>query len=251
MKKLFLLFALCLLPFAFAQAVDFPTGSGPGIMSQFGQIQNVQSYSSNPFYGPNSPYNQRLPVPVYVQGTELNAAECQSVLSSLVAQQCAMKNNCANAKVGDIRPGIMVMLSGLSGHNYVSACSGYLDGAFNDYVAQHSVMQGGAAFPTAANPGDNAPAPEFKIDNPYQIKSKGPWLDGIIERTGELGKLQAQNAEDYNLKPTQMPTTIADVSFSDRMANAAAGYEQWAPVYKQVCDSAGKNCHQACVKNCA
>ena len=104
-----MLCALCFAPFA-AQAVDFPS---PGLLSNYGQIQNVQSYSSNPFNHPDSPYNQRMPVPVYVQGTELTAADCKPVVAGLVAQQCAMMNNCAGKRVSDIRPAIMVQLSNI------------------------------------------------------------------------------------------------------------------------------------------
>ena len=30
------------------------------LFSKYGQIQNVQNYSSNPFWDPSSPYNQRV-----------------------------------------------------------------------------------------------------------------------------------------------------------------------------------------------
>ena len=79
--------------------------------SQYGQIQNVQSYSSNPFWTPGSPYNQRMPQAVYVDGPEINAGDCQRVVSSLVANVCTTINNCSGAQLSDIRPTLMLQLS--------------------------------------------------------------------------------------------------------------------------------------------
>lgn len=233
MKNKHLLFALCSLPFAsMVRAADFPSASNPQPLSKYGNIPNVQNYSSNPFWSPDSPYNQRMPVPVYVQGAELNTAECRSVAAQVVAYQCSINDNCNGKKVSDIKPGAMVLLSQMQGHNYVSACGGYIDAAFNDYVAQYGVIQGGAGFPNAVIPGSNPQPNDFKIENPYKIQlpydQNGEWYREQLEREAELGRLQNQNGGgNVRLAHADMPTTIADLSFTERMANAAAGYEQW------------------------
>lgn len=112
------------------------TTAATSLFSDYGQIQNVQYYSSNPFWSPNSPYNQRMPQPVYVQGTDLNTEDCVRVVSSLVSVQCMVRDNCKDTELSEIRPEIMIQLSKLPGNNYVSACAGYLDGVFDSYVAQ-------------------------------------------------------------------------------------------------------------------
>lgn len=240
MKKQPLFFAAAsVLVASGAMAVDFPQP-----MSKYGNIQNVQNYSSNPFWSPNAPYNQRMPVPVYAQGAELTAAECQQVVSQVIAVQCGLRNNCGGMQMSDIRPAIMVQLSQMTEHNYVSACSGFVDTAFNEYKTQHAVATGHANFPTALVPGSNTNqgAPTVNIQNPYAVQTP-QWLGDIVERSGELAKMQAQNAEPVELQPTAMPTTYADVSFSERMANEKAGYEDWQ------CDpKTGRGCAYQTIK---
>ena len=104
----------------------FSAPAAVSLFSDYGQIQNVQHYSSNPFWSPTAPYNQRLPQPVYATGADLNADDCIRVVQSLVSVQCMARDNCKNTDVSDIRPTIMVQLSNLPGANYVSACSGYI-----------------------------------------------------------------------------------------------------------------------------
>ena len=124
------------------------------LFSDYGQIQNVQYYSTNPFWTPNSPYNQRLPQPIYVQGTDLNTDDCMKVVLSLVSVQCMAREDCKNTQLSEIRPTIMVQLSQLPGNNYVSACAGYLDWAFDTYTKQHdnTVSNRPVAFPDATIP---------------------------------------------------------------------------------------------------
>lgn len=146
--------------FAFAFFCGFFAFNAPAavsLFSDYGQIQNVQKYSSNPFWNPNSPYNQRtIPQPVYVQGTDLNTEDCINVVQSLVSVQCMVRDNCKDTTLADIRPEIMIQLSRLPGNNYVSACAGYLDGVFDSYVKQFSdsVPNHPVAFPepTVPNP---------------------------------------------------------------------------------------------------
>ena len=103
-------------------ATTFPTPTTP--FSQYGQIQNVQNYSSNPFWDPSSPYNQRMPVPVYVTGTDIDTADCTTVVGALVASFCATRNNCVGMDINDARPTITVQLASLPNHNYVTPCAG-------------------------------------------------------------------------------------------------------------------------------
>ncbi|GHS98396.1 hypothetical protein FACS189421_06930 [Bacteroidia bacterium] len=213
---------------AFAQQASggAPIGGSPGFLSNYGQIQNVQSYSSNPWYSPDSPYNQRFPVPIYAQGTELTAAECRSMAAQVVAQQCSMNNNCAGMRLMDIRPAIVVAMSNIDGHNYISSCGGFIDAAFNDYMAVAANFAPAAAgFPPAQ--GGASGGNQFEVDNPYQI-THPQWYQEIGERMGERIGLQKQNADSYKLVATQMPGTISDASFETRMQNTASGLAPYA-----------------------
>ncbi len=235
MKKIRVsLFALGALHTAFcaqnALAVDFP-------LSKYGQIQNVQSYSSNPFYNSNSPYNQRFPKPIYAQGTELNAGECRTVADDLVAQQCAQRNNCMGLSYSDVRPAIIIQMSSMSGHNYVTACSGYIQSAFEDYMKNNSTA--GTGFPTdfpVADVPTEKPSSELVLNNPYALKDPD-WQTNRNARQKEMRDLQRENgSDDVALEATKFPTTYADLSFTQRMENDKAGYEPWkdSSAYKPI-----------------
>jgi len=220
---------------AHAAVSSLNTESSVRPISQYGLIQNVQDYSTNPFWTKNSPYNQKFPTAVYVDGPELNTAECQSTVGALVLAYCSQNNNCIGMQLSDIRPIIMLQLSRLPGHNYASACSGYIDSEFDEYVAQYSIAipTGTVAFPigTAENP--NYDVPEFKLENPYEIKdgtwNGEEWKKEKKERKKELKELQSINgAGTERLARADFPTTFADLSFSDQVAIKAAGYEPYA-----------------------
>lgn len=204
----------------------FVAHAATSLFSDYGQIQNVQNYSSNPFWTPNAPYNQRLPQPVYVQGADLNTEDCMRAVQSLVSVQCMARNNCRNTTLNEIRPTIMVQLSNLPGNNYVSACSGYIDGVFESYVAQYGNGVSGRAvsFPTGtvANPTVNADT-GLQLKNPYkQTVSKKQ--AAINERAEELQRLQEQNGSgSESLSSSAFPTTYADFSFSQRVENTREG----------------------------
>ena len=221
-----------LLSFVLAGFYTFSGNATPSVFSNYGQIQNVQNYSTNPFWTPSSPYNQRLPQPVYVQGADLTADDCFKVVQSLVSVQCMARDNCKETSLSDIRPAIMVQLSNLPGANYVSACSGYIDGVYASYVSQfgNNAPNRQVAFPTATvpNPNLNNNNTGPVIQNPYEIKTP-KWQQEINERTQELKELQEQNSADSGqLSVTAFPETYADLSFTERMANATAGYEPFA-----------------------
>ena len=216
----------------------FVATAATSLFSDYGQIQNVQNYSSNPFWSPNSPYNQ-LPQPVYVQGADLNTDDCVKVVQPLVAVQCAARDNCKNTTLADIRPVIMVQLSNLPGHNYVSACSGFIDGIFDSYVAQYgnSIPNRQIAFPDATVPNPtvnnvpmptaNAPSPTPQIQNPYK-QTTPQWQQEMDERSRELEELQRQNSAGNNqLSATAFPTTYDDLSFSEKMGLLQDSYEPY------------------------
>ena len=201
--------------------------SATSLFSDYGQIQNVQNYSTNPFWTPNSPYNQKMPQPVYVQGTAISNDECVKVLQSAVAMQCMARDNCKNTSLADIRPAVVVQLSNLPNKAYSTACIGYLDTVYESYVAQYgnNAPTGRVNFPNATTPNpslnnNNAPI----IPNPYEIKTP-KWQQEINERSQELQRLQSQtNSVNTGLTATAFPTTYADLSFTERMANETEGY---------------------------
>lgn len=203
-------------------------------ISQYGVIQNVQNYSTNPYWQYNSPYNLNFPQPVYVTGPEMNTAECQSAVSALVSTYCYSNNNCRDMRISDIRPVIMLQLSRLPGHNYASNCSGYIDSEFESFVEQHStaIPTGTTAFPGATESNPYYDAPEFELENPYR-KQDGTWQGDEWqkekkERKQELKDLQAQNgAGSERIAKADFPTTFADLSFTERMEVQQAGYEPY------------------------
>lgn len=207
-------------------------------LSKYGQIQNVQNYSTNPFWSPGAPYNQRMPQPVYATGPDVETADCQTVVANLVATQCAMRNNCVGASLSDIRPAVMMELSRMPGHNYATACAGYVDTAYQTYVSQYATAAPTGfptAFPDAAMP---SPEPaEYEIKNPLSPGMVPTWLQEMKERTQELEELQSQNgAGGEKIVRADFPKTTSDLSFTDRMQNAAAGYAPYSgtSAYQQI-----------------
>ena len=159
----------------------FSAHSATSLFSDYGQIQNVQNYSSNPFWNPNSPYNQKLPQPVYVQGPALKTEDCMKVVYYLVSVQCMARDNCQNSSLSDIRPEVMVQLSKLPGANYVSSCSGYIDTAFESYVKQNA--------DTAVEFPDAPIKTQVNIQNPYK-QTPSKQQQEINDRQKQLQLLQ-------------------------------------------------------------
>ena len=226
--------AICMLGVGTAMATTFPSATTP--FSQYGQIQNVQNYSSNPFWNPNAPYNQRMPVPVYVQGTDIDTSDCQTVVAALVASFCASRNNCVGMDVNDARPTITVQLASLPNHNYVTPCAGYIDTEFEKYVSANSVLTpgtGSAAFPNAITPGSNVQTGGVQFTNPYAPKlpefGGDTWGADMLERKQELQNLQSVNSANNNqqLARADFPKTANDLTFTQQMQNLSAGYEPY------------------------
>ena len=219
-----------------ADAAPISTGSSSvQPISQYGLIQNVQNYSSNPFWNPNGLYNQRMPQPVYVQGADLNTADCQRTVGTLVAAYCMDNNNCVGMQLSDIRPAMMLRLARLPGHNYATSCAGFIDSEFESYVSKYSNAGPTGSytpFPngTVANPALNES--EFKIENPYQIRNRTwnneEWEKEKKERYQELQELQSMNgANDIYLARADYPATASDLTFSESIELKTSGYEPY------------------------
>ncbi len=215
----------------------FNVNAASSLFSNYGQIQNVSNYSSNPFWTPNSPYNTAIPRPVYATGPDLKTEDCMNVVQSLVAVQCMVRDNCKNTSLSEIRPEIMIQLSKLPNHNYVTACAGFVDSVYEKYVEYYGT---GAptqvtAFPSATTPNPNTNGGS-QIENPYK-SHPAQWQLEMQERTQELEELQRQNASESNqLSATNFPATYADLSFSERIANEAAGLEPYKDMnaYREI-----------------
>lgn len=193
--------------------------------SQYGQIQNVQTYSSNPFWNPNGPYNQRMPQVIYATGPDINAGDCQRVVSSLVANLCSTMNNCANTSIADVRPTLMLQLSRLPGHNYATACSGWIDGEFDAYIKQSGTVgiTPNTAFPTATTPNPNTNSQPI-INNPFE-KPMPEWKQDMIDRSNELQDLMAySDVPTAELVKMDFPTTVNDLSFVERTNQKVDSY---------------------------
>ena len=168
--------------------------------SQYGQIQNVQNYSTSPYWSPDGPYNQRImPQPVYATGADVSTTDCQSTVSILVANACAANDNCIGKRLSDIRPTVMVQLSRLPGHNYATACNGFIDSAFDEYVSKYANAAPNGVpvpFPSAyGNAAESAAAAEsasgIQMKNPYE-RTAPQWAKDVAQRTQQLEQLHAQ-----------------------------------------------------------
>ena len=213
-------------------------GSSPAPFSKYGNIQNVQTHSSTPYWNPDSPYNLRMPTPVYATGTDIETAECQRVVANLIMNHCISLNNCATLELADVRPALMLALSRIPDGNYATSCAGYIDTAFDTYKKTYAtgIAMGTGTFPTATAPNPNADAPKYQPTNPFTPKTPD-WAEDIRERKQELEDLRAASGyEAPHLERAAFPETYADLSFTERMENARAGYEPFkdAKAYKPL-----------------
>lgn len=201
-------------------ATAFAAQNVPNIMSKYGEIQSVNKYSSNPFWTPNSPYNQRFPTPIYATGPDLNTGDCNRIVQNLVSAYCADRQNCSNLRIADVRPNVMVQLSQLPGHNFATSCGGYIDTIFENYKKTYGNSSTGIVniVPTQTK----TTAPSIQIENPFTAPTTE-----FDERAAELERLQRQTTATAAVTPAAFPKTIDDLSFTDRMANASAGYEPY------------------------
>lgn len=226
MRFYFVLLGICFLMPCTSDATTFPTPNQP--FSKYGQIQNVQNYSSNPFWTPDSPYNQRMPVPVYVQGPDVTTADCQRVVSALIESYCASRNNCMDISLTDINPTITVQLASLPGHNFVTPCAAYIQPTFETYKKNNSnaAPTGQAvAFPEALVPNPDVTNNQKNNTDVASPPQKSNWQTEMRAREQELERLQAQNSPGSNeVIKTDFPATFADLSFEQKQQVLASGY---------------------------
>ena len=180
-----------------------------------------------------------MPQPVYATGPQVKTDECQRIVTSLVTLQCMNANNCIGVELGDIRPAIMLQLSRMSGGNYATACAGYLDGIFNDYVSQfaNAAPNGTPSkFPTPVAPNTNANGNQIQLNNPFATPAPD-WATDMRERQLELQALHTETGtNNHQIQSADFPATYADVSFTDRLENARNGYEPFkdAHAYREM-----------------
>lgn len=226
MRFYFVLLGICFLMPCTSDATTFPTPNQP--FSKYGQIQNVQNYSSNPFWTPDSPYNQRMPVPVYVQGPDVTTADCQRVVSALIESYCASRNNCMDISLTNINPTITVQLANLPGYNFVTPCAAYIQPTFETYKKNNSnaAPTGQAvAFPEALVPNPDVTNQQTNNVGTASPPQKSNWQTEMRAREQELERLQAQNSAGSNqVIKTDFPATFADLSFEQKQQVLASGY---------------------------
>ena len=198
--------------------------NAPTAFSQYGLIQPVNKYSSNPFWNPDSPYNQRMPIPVYATGADLNTGDCNRIVENLVISYCSSHNNCSDSRLTDVRPTVMVQLSQLPGHNFATSCGGYIDNIFENYQKTYGNMSAGTVRYTTTPTTTSTNYTQY--ENPFKV-TPTEYQSGVAERTAELENLQHITTASPELSPTYFPKTSADLSFTDRLANTTAGYEPY------------------------
>ena len=202
---------------AYGVVASHAAQNAPTFMSKDGQIQSVNKYSSNPFWSPNSPYNQRIPTPIYATGPDLTTGDCNTVVKTLVASHCAARNNCTDLRISDVRPNIMVQLSQLPGHSYATSCGGYIDSAFENYKKTY----GNVSAVNIVYSGNN------KANNTLRLTPATYTPTETETRTAELERLQKETTPGAGIDATLFPKTVDDLSFTDRLANTTAGYEPY------------------------
>ena len=196
--------------------------------SQYGVIQNVQTYSSNPFYNSNTA-TISTPKIIYATGETLKSSDCEHTVMALIEQVCSDRNNCQHTKLSDIRPSVMVALSTLPGYTYATTCSGYIDSAFDKYVKSNRTYNKVSAteFPTVDTP---------STKNTATKKSNLPkWKEEYNERANELRELQSQTKTTSDeLSHTGFPTTFNDLSFSEKNSIKKQGYAPYKDAHAYV-----------------
>lgn len=202
---------------AYGVVASHAAQNAPTFMSKDGQIQSVNKYSSNPFWSPNSPYNQRIPTPIYATGPDLTTGDCNTVVKTLVASHCAARNNCTDLRISDVRPNIMVQLSQLPGHSYATSCGGYIDSAFENYKKTY----GNVSAVNIVYSGNN------KANNTLRLTPATYTPTETETRTAELERLQKETTPGAGIDATLFPKTMDDLSFTDRLANTTVGYEPY------------------------
>jgi len=193
------------------------------------QIQNVQDYSSNPFWTPGGPYNQQvIPTPIFVRGPQLGAAECQSAVASAIWTQCQFRNNCAGLRAEDIRHGVIMELSNRRDANYVGACAAFIEPMFEQFRQQTAGMVRQTGFPAPTRPLNmSQPGPATAGAWSYHNQLPQHELDQEM-RQRQMDTLRQQNEPRPQMFVAQMPMTFDDLSFVERMEITREGFQHAA-----------------------
>jgi hypothetical protein len=211
----------------FAYLVYSPLVAQAAPFSQYGMIQNVQNYSSNPFYNSKTG-TITTPKIVSDTGPALKASDCDRAVSSIITSVCSQKNNCKGTTLAEIRPSVMVQLSLLPGYNYASSCVGYIDSAYEKYTNPNAITTNiDATYKNIANV--NAGQYTTGIASaPTQKNSNIPkWQQEYNERAAELKALQSEtNNFQSDVIKTDFPKTFNDLSFAEKNAIKQQDYEK-------------------------
>lgn len=224
-----------ILPFLMIWAGLACTAFGAATIST---MDNVENYSSSPFWSINGPYNQKFPTPVYVKGPSLTAAECQTAVNSAIWTQCSFMNNCVGLTIEDIRPGVIMELTTKTDGNYATSCAAYIDSAFDLYQQRIGGTVMPSDFPVAGyKPGTNVQ--NSPRANPFSYGNQVPDYEFEQDlRQAELQAMQRQTAQIPGLTATDMPTTFEDLDFATRMNVINEGFQHPAvgkvPMYAQL-----------------
>ncbi len=188
-------------------------------LSQYGNILPVQNYSSNPFWTPDSPYNLRMPTPVYATGPEIEDSECQQIIPALIAAECAKLDNCIYTTLSDIRPTIMLQLSKIPDGNYATACAGFIDSEFIKYTKNYHPISLSPAHNTPVTQQDSVP------HIPTVPTHTQNWEREMEQRAEELQELQTLNNQyPHKLTKASFPVTFADLPFTTQVGIKKQGY---------------------------
>ncbi len=213
------------LKFGIFFAIIFASGvSVSAPFSQYGMIQNVQNYSANPFYNPQTG-TITAPNIVYATGPKLQASDCQRAVASVVENVCASRNNCQGTVLTDIRPAVMVQLSVLPNYNYASSCGGYIDAAYENYMRNFSGIHTGPSVtsfpsaPTKTNTASNLPQ----------------WQQDYNARAAELRELQSENGGTGDtITKTAFPKTFNDLTMAQQNEIKRQGYAPYKDAHVYV-----------------
>ena len=219
---------------SFAYLVCSPLVAQAAPFSQYGMIQNVQNYSSNPFYNSKTG-TITTPKIVSDTGPALKASDCDRAVSSIITSVCSQKNNCKGTTLAEIRPSVMVQLSLLPGYNYASSCVGYIDSAYEKYTNPNAITTNiDATYKNIANVNTGQYTTGI-ASAPTQKNSNIPkWQQEYNERAAELKALQSENNPTQpHVTYTNFPKTFNDLSFAEKNAIKQQDYEKYkdAQVY--------------------
>jgi len=234
----------------FGGQLTSPGGHGPTPFSGSGLIHGIPGgHTTMPGWHPGAHYAQRPPRPIFATGTELNAGDCQVITFNIIRHECSLTpDNCRGAQLHQIRPAILRQLSAIPGHNFITACGGFIDGAWAEFQRDNQGVPARPAhgmptqFPAATGGAGTATGGgQLITQNPFE-RHLPLWMEEFIERSEEMGVHHRAQQHTVDFRPTQMPGHISDISLTERIQLTQAGMADFAPAF----DAQGN-----CIRNCA